>query len=128
MNLNSESWEVLSNTDIKNEFNIIKTDIEKLSNQLKDVLESNNTILNKLNENQDIYKSSYIEHKYHSKNIRDLLEIFSDIIIKDKSKEDPFIESRMHNRMWRHSIKNIDDIKGIQQCKLMDVYKNFNSK
>ena len=89
---------------------------------------SNNTILNKLNENQDIYKSSYIEHKYHSKNIRDLLEIFSDIIIKDKSKEDPFIESRMHNRMWRHSIKNIDDIKGIQQCKLMDVYKNFNSK
>ena len=123
-----DSWEYLSKTDIKNEFNEIKGDIVKLSNQLQDITKINNDILRKLNENQDIYKSSYIEHKYHSKNIRDLLEIFSDIIIKDKSKEDPFIESRMHNRMWRHSIKNIDDIKGIQQCKLMDVYKNFNSK
>ena len=66
MNLNSESWEVLSNTDIKNEFKIKKKDIENLSNQLKEISESNNTILNKLNENQDIYKSSYIEHKYHS--------------------------------------------------------------
>ena len=128
MNISSEPWEVLSNTDIKNEFNIIKKDIDNLTNQLQEIAKTNTDILNKLNENQDIYKTAYIEHKYHSKNIRDLLEIFSDIIIKDKSKSDPFIESRMHNRMWRHSIKNKGDIKGIQQCKLMDVYKNFNSK
>ena len=125
-----DSWEVLSNTDIKNEFNIIKKEINNLSSQIQNINTTNTAILKKLNENQDIYKSAYVEHKYHSKNIRDLLEIFSDIIIKDKDKDksDPFIESRMHNRMWRHSIKNIDDIQGIQECKLMDVYKNFNSK
>ena len=59
-----------------------------------------------------------------------MLEMFSDFsnIDYEKGSQDPFTVSRMHNRMWRHSIKNIKDIVDIKENHLMGIYTNFNSK
>ena len=67
---------------------------------------------------------------YNKENIRDILEMFSDFKQPECNSKhpDPMTVSRMHNRMWRHSIKNHEDIEDIQNNSLMAIYRNFNSK
>ena len=117
----SQSWEIYTNDELKLEINKLKCQNIKVNKKLKKITKL-------LIENQKQFKMFFLESKTHSKNIRDIIEIFSDIKGADAPK-DPITESRMHNRMWRHTIKNHNNINGIQSNdELNSIYKNFNSK
>lgn len=120
----SQSWEIYTNDELKIEMNKLKNQNIKLNKKLTKITKL-------LIENQKQFKMFFLESKTHSKNIRDIIEIFSDIKGADVAK-DPITESRMHNRMWRHTIKNHDNVllEKVMENKgeLNSIYKNFNSK
>lgn len=120
----SQSWEIYTNDELKIEINKLKNHNIKLNKKLKKITKL-------LIENQKQFKIFFLESKSHSKNIRDIIEIFSDIKGANLAK-DSITESRMHNRMWRHTIKNHDNLllEKVMENKgeLNSIYKNFNSK
>jgi len=128
--MNSEPWELLKTEELKKEIKILKKNQLIINKRLNTNNKLNKQIINILLENRNIYNTNHIENKIHTKNIRDMLEMFSDLKSSDSNinKSSPFTESRMHNRMWRHSIKNNNDIKDIKDNYLMGIYRDFNLK
>ena len=128
--MNSESWEILKTQELKKEIKKLRKNQILLNKKLVKSNKLSKKILYLLLENKEFSKNTHLENKVHTKNIRDMLEMFSDLKPSDNNTKssEPFTVSRMHNRMWRHSIKNYDDIKDIQDSNLMGIYKEFNSK
>ena len=128
--MNSESWEILKTEELKKEIKKLKRNQILLNKKLNKSNKLSKKIYSLLLENKEFSKNTILENKIHTKNIRDILNIFSDLKTCETTSDssDPFTVSRMHNRMWRHSIKNYNDIKDIQDSNLMGIYKEFNSK
>ena len=128
--MNSEPWELLKTEELKKEIKKLKKTQLIFNKRLKNNNKLNKKMISILLENRDIYNINHMENKIHTKNIRDMLEMFSDLSSTDNdiNKSRPFTESRMHNRMWRHSIKNHGDIVDIKANYLMGIYRDFNLK
>ena len=128
--MNSEPWELLKTEELKKEIKILKKNQLIFNKRLNTNNKLNKQIISILLENRNIYNTNHMENKIHTKNIRDMLEMFSDLSSTDNdiNKSSPFTESRMHNRMWRHSIKNHGDIVDIKANYLMGIYRDFNLK
>ena len=130
MDIETDSWEVVHNKHILKDLNKLKKQNKILHYRLKKTNKLLEQVLGNLTESTEFSKNAHIETQVHNKNIRDMLEMFSDFPNDEceNGQPDPFTVSRMHNRMWRHSIKNRKDIADIQDNHLMGIYKNFNSK
>ena len=138
--MNAEPWEIMNSDKLIMELKKISKNQYIMNKKL---IKINKTMNNKINilsrdvkKQCEINTTMYLENKIHTKNIRDMLEMFADDekndenndTNNDENKGDPFMTSRMHNRMWRHSIKNFKDFNYSKDNNRRDIYRNFNSK
>lgn len=133
--MNAEPWEIMNSDKLILEFKKMNKKQYIINKKLKNMNNKIDILSRNVEKQGEINTNIYLENKIHTKNIRDMLEMFTDLDNNiynndenNQNKEDPFMISRMHNRMWRHSIKNFKDINDIKDHNLMDIYRNFNSK
>ena len=77
--MNSENWEIINSHKLINKINKLNKKQYIIDKKLKQINNKIDLLTNNVNQQNELNTNIFLENKMHTKNIRDMLEMFNDL-------------------------------------------------